>query len=91
MKIVRHQLIIKGNVISVGFRAYFFRLAEEQGIVGFVANKPPDVVAEIEGGVDSINQFQEILKNKPPIWAKINFIEIKVIPTKNDKKFIIRY
>jgi hydrogenase maturation protein HypF len=64
----RLRLAVRGAVQGVGFRPFVYRLAEELGLGGFVANDVSGVTLEVEGGPDRVLAFMErLVKDCPPL------------------------
>lgn len=53
----RRAVLVRGIVQGVGFRPYVYRLANDCQLNGTVRNEAGAVRIEIEGAVDSLDQF----------------------------------
>lgn len=53
----RVRLELQGSVQGVGFRPHVFRLAQELGLGGLIANTPGGVTIEVEGPGQTIERF----------------------------------
>lgn len=86
----RIRIIVQGVVQGVGFRPLVFRTALKHNLHGFVRNQLGEVVIEVEGNGNRIEQFlREIqIKAEPP--AKINSIQIQEIPSSGGIDFEIK-
>jgi hydrogenase maturation protein HypF len=70
---------VDGTVQGVGFRPYVFRLAEELGLDGFVANDERGVVLEVEGDPDAVERFLERLPREAPALATVERVGAEAI------------
>ena len=67
-RLARFIVKIEGAVQGVGFRPFVYRMAEEFGIKGWVANDGEGVVLEAEASEDRIRDFLNAVdKRKPPL------------------------
>ncbi len=79
-----------GVVQGVGFRYFTQRSACSLGITGFTENLEDGSVAiEAEGDKKNLEQFVRVVYRGPQ-WAKVENLEKRDIPLKNDTLFIIR-
>lgn len=85
----RYKYKIDGVVQGVGFRPHVYKLALTYNIKGFVLNDSNGVEIEIEGLEQSLQYFDEELRNSPPPLSNITSIDKKEIDLQNDEKFII--
>jgi hydrogenase maturation protein HypF len=69
---LRAEIKVSGIVQGVGFRPFIYRIAVENGLVGYVRNRG-DAVVEIvvEGKKKDVKQFLKDLKEKKPPLARI--------------------
>lgn len=67
----RIRLEVRGAVQGVGFRPFVFRLAEELGITGWVANGPDGVQVEAEAALDVLALFIDRVASDAPAAAEI--------------------
>jgi len=72
---------VDGTVQGVGFRPYVFRLAEELGLDGFVANDERGVVLEVEGEPAAVAAFVERLPRDAPALATVERVSAEAVPT----------
>lgn len=64
------RLTLSGHVQGVGFRPFVFRLAEEQGITGYVQNCLGEVVVVACAGRATLERFRrELIERAPPLAA----------------------
>lgn len=85
----RRLVHFSGVVQGVGFRPFIYRLARQQGLSGFVRNRPDGVVAEIEGTEEDLQAFIEALPAGFPPMADVAGMTIKDIPVCDDREFRI--
>jgi hydrogenase maturation protein HypF len=71
---IRRHFVVRGIVQGVGFRPFVYRIAEENGLVGWVRNEPGGVQIEVEGDVVGIEAFARALRASPPSQARITSI-----------------
>ena len=67
----RLRLEVRGAVQGVGFRPFVYRLAEELGVNGWVANGPEGVLLEAEGLVEALTEFAQRVRTEAPPQAAI--------------------
>jgi acylphosphatase len=90
VRIARHFLI-SGRVQGVGFRYYAERVANQEGVHGWVRNLPDGrVEASAEGDVEAIDRFEGRLRHGPP-GARVEHLEVEeVVPDGRDSGFSVR-
>ena len=67
---IRARIDVSGVIQGVGFRPFIYRLANEQGLTGNVANTAAGVTIEVDGTDRQIDHFIEtIASDKPPLAA----------------------
>ena len=89
--LLRFEIKVSGIVQGVGFRPFVYRIAVENGLVGYVRNRG-DAVVEIvvEGKEKNVEQLLRDLKEKSPPLVRIYKTTANRKADKNDfKKFII--
>ncbi len=64
---VCEHLVVRGIVQGVGFRPFVFRLAQQLGLRGWVANTGNGVEIEINGSAEQVAEFTERLQEPPPL------------------------
>ncbi len=88
---LREKIIVTGIVQGVGFRPFIYRLAEENGLAGYVRNRG-DAGVEIllEGNPQNIKNFMlDLTAKKPPI-AQIDSVKSTELSGNNEyNKFTI--
>jgi len=88
-KVQRRQARVRGVVQGVGFRPFVYRLAQEEGLAGFIGNDTDGVTIEVEGGPDRIDAFLGRLQSEAPTLARIDSVVTCGIPAIQEKKFRI--
>ncbi|MDL2317450.1 acylphosphatase, partial [Desulfovibrio sp. OttesenSCG-928-A18] len=71
MTMRRKRFVAQGQVQGVGFRPFVFKLAEEQGLTGFVRNSPRGVVIEVQGALPALEAFAGALSRRLPPLARL--------------------
>jgi acylphosphatase len=62
----RLEATVRGHVQGVGFRYYVMRMANRQGLTGWVANEPDGSVrCVIEGPPDGLDRIEAMLRHGP--------------------------
>ncbi|MCC6124418.1 MAG: carbamoyltransferase HypF [Pirellulales bacterium] len=80
----RVAVAVRGVVQGVGFRPFVYNAARSQGLGGWVLNEADLVRIEAQGSVESVAAFLKIVQNHPPSQAKIDALEIRDIPCRDD-------
>jgi hydrogenase maturation protein HypF len=88
--LIRRQVRVRGIVQGVGFRPFVYNLARELGLTGYVFNSSAGVTVEIEGGEESIQNFLNALRHRPPPLALIAEITVVELEPLGDDDFVIR-
>lgn len=83
----RRLLEVRGVVQGVGFRPTVYRLAVAQGLSGFVRNGSDGVTIEIEGDEIAVQSFDALLRNRLPVAARIEAIEIRDLGVLDEQGF----
>lgn len=66
--------VLGGRVQGVGFRYFVYRRALEAGIKGWVKNlHNGDVEAHIEGSIELVDDFQQVIQQGPPLARIIEY------------------
>lgn len=86
----RLQLDVQGVVQGVGFRPFVYHLATQLGLGGWVHNHSQGVTIEIEGSDVLVNQFLKQFQSTLPSHARIQNLDLKVLPLRYDRQFEIR-
>lgn len=85
----RIRLEISGVVQGVGFRPHVYRLAQQQGLAGWVQNQSGKVVIEVQGASINIEVFGHQLISDSPQPIQIQSIHRTPLPTKSEVGFVI--
>src|SRR5258708_25661293 len=73
-RVARKVIDVAGIVQGVGFRPFVYRLANECGLTGLIANTPAGVSIEVQGEAEAVERFLERLPKEVPPRAKINVL-----------------
>lgn len=86
---IRERIHVSGIVQGVGFRPYVYRLAQQNGISGYVLNRMGEVIIEAEGPPQNVHSFKRELQSRavPPI--RIDAMKSMKIVRKHDGAFHI--
>jgi hydrogenase maturation protein HypF len=84
------RLEIKGIVQGVGFRPFIYNLARKFHLYGYVLNDTNGVEIEAEGRQSDLDRFLFQIKTSPPPQSKIEQIEIRKIPLRGYRNFVIK-
>ena len=74
---ISKQIRITGIVQGVGFRPFVYQTACKLGLTGFVSNTSDGVWIGIQGKSESIETFIDLIRQNPPIHAKIYKLTIE--------------
>ena len=70
------RAIVSGRVQGVGFRFYARQAAEDEGVRGWVRNRPDGTVETVaEGDADAVQRYFDRLKAGPGHVASVEAIE----------------
>jgi hydrogenase maturation protein HypF len=84
-----YSIKIRGVVQGVGFRPFVYRLAQANGLTGWVLNAEEGVEIHLEGEERPLKIFLEELK-KPPPAATIVTLRVTPVEATGFREFIIR-
>ena len=84
-----YSIKIRGVVQGVGFRPFVYRLAQANGLTGWVLNAEEGVEIHLEGEERPLKLFLEELKNPPPA-ATIVTLRVTPVEAAGFREFIIR-
>ncbi len=84
------QIIIKGDVHGVFFRAFVEETALKLNIKGFVRNMPEGVEVVAEGSEKALSELVKACQ-KGPLGAVINGVQVTKTMDKGFKSFEIKY
>jgi len=85
----RVQYRFYGVVQGVGFRPFLYRLAVQNGLAGFVQNRPEGVTVEVEGPAPVVDAFALRVREELPPLSNITRIESAMLDIRNDQVFQI--
>ena len=75
---MRATIKIRGIVQGIGFRPFIYRIANKNSLKGYVTNlKDAGVEIVVEGKETEIEIFLKEIRNKAPVFALIEKIEVK--------------
>jgi len=83
----RRLITLSGIVQGVGFRAFVHGLASELQLTGFVRNDGSDVVMEVEGPAERLDQFGQRLLTDRPRRSRIDKVDSQPMPPKGATGF----
>jgi hydrogenase maturation protein HypF len=86
---VRKAIEVSGIVQGVGFRPYVYRLANECGLAGFIANTPAGVTIEVQGPAEKVETFLERLPRETPPLARITSLAVQPRSANGERAFRI--
>jgi|HubBroStandDraft_2_1064218.scaffolds.fasta_scaffold07990_4 hydrogenase maturation protein HypF len=89
-RVVRKGIDVAGIVQGVGFRPYVYRLANECGLTGLIANTPAGVSIEVQGDAEAVERFLERLPKEIPPLAKITGIAPRDAELQQETAFQIK-
>jgi len=67
----RRLFLLSGCVQGVGFRPFVFRLAKQYELAGHIRNTSRGVSIDVQGEIQTLNDFQRDLTEKKPARAEI--------------------
>lgn len=70
------DIAVKGVVQGVGFRPFVYRLAHEEGIVGWVVNDVAGVTIHAEGTPEALDRFVVRLSSEEPSAAQVTEVDL---------------
>ena len=85
----RREVRVCGVVQGVGFRPFVYRLAQEEGLSGFIGNDTDGVTIEIEGPQARIEAFVVRLRSEAPPLARIDSVAVRELTLVGDGEFRI--
>jgi len=87
--VIRKTIEVAGIVQGIGFRPFVYRLANECGLTGAIANTPAGVSIEVQGEAEAVEKFLERLPKESPPLAKIASLAPRDSETKEENYFQI--
>jgi hydrogenase maturation protein HypF len=88
--VFRVSISIRGVVQGVGFRPFVYQLATKHNLKGWVCNTSEDVMIDVEGERDTLEQFLANLKTLAPPLSHIESITTDRKPAIGYERFEIR-
>ena len=86
---LRRGVLVRGVVQGVGFRPFIYRLAQEEGLVGYIGNDTDGVRIEIEGAAARVEAFLARLRTEAPPLARIDSVAVSGLAPVGDGEFRI--
>ena len=87
--VIRRVVDVAGIVQGVGFRPFVYRLANECGLTGAIANTPAGVSIEVQGEAEAVERFLERLPKEIPPLAKITEFAARDAEVREESSFQI--
>ena len=88
---VARKVTVKGHVQGVFFRASTRRVAQEQGVRGWVANRVDGaVVAWLEGDADAVETVEAWMVTGGPPYAEVDDVEVERVDPLGIDRFEVR-
>jgi len=88
---VARKVTVHGHVQGVFFRASTRRLAREQGVTGWVANRGDGaVVAWLEGSADAVETVEAWMVTGGPPAAEVDAVESESVQPEGHARFEVR-
>ncbi len=69
---IRRRILVRGVVQGIGFRPFVYGLAQRLGLTGLVGNESSGVFIEVQGLCETVDAFQNALRDQPPPLAVID-------------------
>src|SRR5882757_2723414 len=73
-RVARKVIDVAGIVQGVGFRPFVYRLANDCGLTGLIANSTAGVSIEVQGDAEAVERFLERLPKEIPPRSKITVL-----------------
>lgn len=89
MPLGRIRITVSGIVQGVGFRPFVYRCAKERGLAGFIKNTAENVLIEVQGSGDNLDNFVKSMLTKHPPLVSIRDFKAHEIPVAEDTDFVI--
>jgi len=80
---------IRGTVQGVGFRPFVYRVAQEEGVRGFVRNDSTGVTIEAFGPPPVLKSFYRRLRDSAPPAAHVRDVRSQAIEARSTRGFVI--
>jgi hydrogenase maturation protein HypF len=85
----RREITVRGRVQGVRFRPFVYRLAQEEGLAGWVRNTSGGVEIEIEGDTAGLDAFLRRLRTDSPPLAGVDEVEARPATPAGASGFVI--
>jgi hydrogenase maturation protein HypF len=85
------RIRITGVVQGVGFRPFVYRLAQQNGIAGWVCNGEDGVDVFAEAGNEDLTRFVDAVRGHPPQAAHVASFDVTLVPATGLEAFEIRH
>lgn len=85
----REILLVRGVVQGVGFRPFVYRLAQEEGLAGFIGNDTDGVTIQIEGTGKHVIAFRRRLETEAPPLSRIDLVTAHAMAPNGEREFRI--
>jgi len=86
---VRRGIRVQGVVQGVGFRPFVYRIADEEGLSGFIGNDTDGVTIEIEGAPTRVEAFLGRLRTEAPPLSRVDHVDILELQPSGESGFRI--
>ena len=83
------RIEVRGTVQGVGFRPFVYRLAQELGLAGTVANTGQGVCIDVEGSAPTLEHFAHRLQHELPPLATLDSFRMHDAPPRGFGAFTI--
>jgi hydrogenase maturation protein HypF len=80
---------VRGVVQGVGFRPFVYRLAQANGLSGWVLNGDQGVEIHLEGAEEDVAAFLREMQTRPPAAAELTEVEVQPAPSEGLTGFTI--
>ena len=87
---VRLDLTVSGQVQGVGFRPFVYRLAQDLGLAGWVANSGEGVRIEVQGAAPAVERFVAGVREGPAPLARVQDVRLDRLAPLAESGFRIR-
>lgn len=81
----RFRAVVRGVVQGVGFRPFLYRQASARGLSGWALNRGGEVLLEVQGRREAIEDFLEAVEGEAPPASAVSGIEVAGIEPRNDE------
>jgi acylphosphatase len=89
---IARKVTVHGQVQGVFFRASTRRVAQEQQVTGWVANRADGaVVAWLEGDADAVETVEAWMVTGGPPAAEIDEADVEVVDPQGYERFVVRH